>query len=112
MGAAVRMALGLGLHRDFTDRTNTLGREIRRRIWWVIFCFDVGSSITFGRPTVVSDRVETRTPVNINDAVRIGAMLFKLPLKNELVFTMAYRHCALQLLCSLCPLLSAHHILQ
>ena len=86
MGAAVRMALGLGLHRDFMDRANTLGREIRRRIWWVIFCFDVGSSITFGRPTVVSDRVETRTPVNINDSVRIGAMLFNpSPQKAELV---------------------------
>jgi len=73
MGAAIRMALGLGLHRDFTEKTpltaNTLSREMRRRIWWVIYCFDVGSSITFGRPTIMSDRVETRVPLNINEGV-------------------------------------------
>ncbi|RPA95614.1 hypothetical protein L873DRAFT_1579347, partial [Choiromyces venosus 120613-1] len=38
MGAAIRMALGLGLHRDFTEKTptssNTLSREMRRRVWW------------------------------------------------------------------------------
>ncbi|KAL7273399.1 hypothetical protein RUND412_003755 [Rhizina undulata] len=68
-GVALRMALGLGLHRDFPENfSNTLGREIRRRTWWTIYIFDVGASITFGRPTMPSDRVYARIPSNVEDS--------------------------------------------
>lgn len=67
------MGLGLGLHRDFSEtgphNKNTLEREIRRRTWWLLYIFDVGASITFGRPTVVNDRAETRIPENVDDSV-------------------------------------------
>ncbi|KAI5856319.1 fungal-specific transcription factor domain-containing protein, partial [Tricharina praecox] len=68
LGMAMRMALGLGLHRDVTEsKGTTLGMEIRRRIWWTLYIFDVGASITFGRPTIPSDKVFTKIPMNVND---------------------------------------------
>lgn len=71
MGMAVRMALGLGLHREFADpvNTNTLGMEIRRRIWWTLYILDVGAGVTFGRPTIPSDKVTTKIPLNVFDDV-------------------------------------------
>jgi len=64
----MRMALGLGLHRDVTEsKGTTLGMEVRRRIWWTLYIFDVGASITFGRPTIPSDKVFTKIPMNVND---------------------------------------------
>ena len=58
MGIALRMALGLGLHRELalSDPTITdFVRQRRRQVWWVLFCFDSGFSITTGRPLMVSD---------------------------------------------------------
>lgn len=52
-GIAVRMAIGLGLHRELPSwNITSFEREVRRRVWWVVFCFDSGASITFGRPIV------------------------------------------------------------
>jgi transcriptional regulatory protein GAL4 len=68
LGMAMHMALGLGLHRDVTEsKGTTLGMEIRRRLWWTLYIFDVGASITFGRPTIPSDKVFTKIPMNVND---------------------------------------------
>ncbi|KAI5776724.1 fungal-specific transcription factor domain-containing protein [Geopyxis carbonaria] len=70
LGMAMRMALGLGLHRDIAEGKgrNTLGMEIRRRIWWTLYIFDVGASVTFGRPTIPSDKVFTNKPTNVDDS--------------------------------------------
>ncbi|KAJ8100123.1 fungal-specific transcription factor domain-containing protein [Lipomyces tetrasporus] len=70
LGLAMRMAVGLGLHREFsngstslsshtagkprTAQPNTLKMEIRRRVWWTLYLFDSGSSITFGRPPLMA----------------------------------------------------------
>ncbi|CCX07894.1 Similar to Regulatory protein GAL4; acc. no. P04386 [Pyronema omphalodes CBS 100304] len=68
LGMAMRMALGLGLHRDVSESKGpTLGMEIRRRIWWTLYILDVGASITFGRPTIPSDKVFTKIPINVID---------------------------------------------
>jgi transcriptional regulatory protein GAL4 len=53
LGIAVRMAIGLGLHRELPLwNIKPFEREVRRRVWWVVFIFDAGASITFGRPIV------------------------------------------------------------
>jgi transcriptional regulatory protein GAL4 len=53
LGIAVRMAIGLGLHRELPRWNITaFEREERRRVWWVVFIFDSGACITFGRPIV------------------------------------------------------------
>ncbi|KAI5862459.1 fungal-specific transcription factor domain-containing protein [Durotheca rogersii] len=64
IGAAHRVAIALGLHRESRRRNmnaaeaqagatlNPVSRvEIRRRTWWGLFCFDTWASMTLGRPT-------------------------------------------------------------
>lgn len=59
MGVAYRIAVGLGLHRQFAQptamsnaRVMTWRPQIRRQIWWGLFCFDTWGSMTLGRPTL------------------------------------------------------------
>lgn len=73
IGLAFRMALGLGLHREFPAQAageDTLAKERRRQVWWVLYCFESGFSITTGRPTTTSDAfADVRMPRNIDDSV-------------------------------------------
>ncbi|KAL4808291.1 fungal-specific transcription factor domain-containing protein [Aspergillus unguis] len=69
IGIAYRMALGLGLHREPPGGFETLVNERRRAVWWVVYCFDSGFSLTTGRPVMASDSfIETRLPQNIDDS--------------------------------------------
>ncbi|KAN0115463.1 Fungal specific transcription factor domain containing protein [Hyaloscypha variabilis] len=59
MGAAYRIAIALGLHREpaplpaATDQSSaTRGSQTRRHIWWSLFCLDTWGSMTLGRPTL------------------------------------------------------------
>lgn len=73
IGIAFRMALGLGLHREFPPGVagkDTLAQERRRQLWWILYCFESGFSITTGRPTTASAAfIDTRMPLNIEDSV-------------------------------------------
>ena len=61
LGAAHRVAIALGLHREPRHRTNLSDPEEaaryrervepRRRTWWSLFCLDVWGAMTQGRPT-------------------------------------------------------------
>ncbi|KAL7918665.1 fungal-specific transcription factor domain-containing protein [Trichoderma austrokoningii] len=68
-GLAARMAMALGLHKDFQGwKISPLSMEIRRRVWWTLSIFDIGANITFGRPQVCPlDGVDTSLPMNIHD---------------------------------------------
>jgi transcriptional regulatory protein GAL4 len=70
LGLAVRMAFGLGLHKDFPRcKSNLLHEEIRRRTWWCLYIFDAGSTITFGRPlTITSAGIDAKLPLNTFDS--------------------------------------------
>ena len=71
MGLATRMAMGIGLHKEFR-KTNTppFKMEIRRRVWWVMTVFDIGAEITFGRPVLMpAGGFEVALPMNIHDWV-------------------------------------------
>ncbi|KAL8243662.1 hypothetical protein R6Q59_009920 [Mikania micrantha] len=59
MGATLRMATALGLHRDYSESIAlsrkdkaTTSIELRRRIWWCVFCLDSWASISLGRPSM------------------------------------------------------------
>lgn len=69
LGLAVRMAMGLGLHKEFQGwNIAPLKMEIRRRVWWAICVFDVGATITFSRPDVWPYKgVEVAFPLNVHD---------------------------------------------
>jgi transcriptional regulatory protein GAL4 len=50
-GLARRIAMGIGLHKEFPNwNASLLTLEMRRRVWWCIYVFDVGGIITFSRP--------------------------------------------------------------
>lgn len=65
MGGTLRMATSLGLHREYSERTETgrqlvppseeeesISPEMRRRMWWSLFCLDAWASTTTGRPSL------------------------------------------------------------
>jgi hypothetical protein len=59
MGAALRMAVAMGLHREPVSRAielsesgNFTSHEARRRVWWCLFCLDTWASLTLGRPSL------------------------------------------------------------
>ncbi|KAL5115716.1 hypothetical protein ACEQ8H_006428 [Pleosporales sp. CAS-2024a] len=64
MGGALRMATTLGLHREYSERSDaasqlmpqgveeSISPEMRRRIWWSLFCLDSWASTTTGRPSL------------------------------------------------------------
>lgn len=68
-GLAARMAMALGLHKDFQGwKISPLSMEIRRRVWWTLSIFDIGANITFGRPQVCPlDGVDISLPMNVHD---------------------------------------------
>lgn len=71
MGLATRMAMGIGLHKEFRKaNTPPFKMEIRRRVWWVMTVFDIGAEITFGRPVLMpAGGFEVALPMNIHDWV-------------------------------------------
>jgi transcriptional regulatory protein GAL4 len=69
LGLALHMAIGLGLHKEFHDwDISPLNMEIRRRVWWTMFVFNIGAAVTFGRPLAWPNKnVEVHLPLNISD---------------------------------------------
>ncbi|CAK7233414.1 hypothetical protein SBRCBS47491_008602 [Sporothrix bragantina] len=70
-GVVIRMAKGLGLHRDGSSFGNSLTAyevEIRRRVWWTVCAIDVRSAEDQGTDlTILPNDFDTRFPLNIND---------------------------------------------
>lgn len=53
LGATIRMASALGLHRETVaqDGDGLIVAEMRRRTWWSLFCLDTWTTTTMGRPS-------------------------------------------------------------
>ncbi|TQN67578.1 Lactose regulatory protein LAC9, partial [Colletotrichum shisoi] len=53
LGAAIRMASALGLHRESLAQgsSDMVAAETRRRTWWSLFCLDTWATTTMGRPS-------------------------------------------------------------
>lgn len=71
LGIAHRMAFGLGLHREPSQqgKVDTLSELRRRTVFWVLYCFDSGFSITTGRPTFMIDSfIDVNIPRNFDDS--------------------------------------------
>ncbi|KAH8681609.1 fungal-specific transcription factor [Xylariales sp. PMI_506] len=57
LGAAIRMASALGLHRESlvsspsNNSVEAVAAETRRRTWWTLFCLDTWATTTMGRPS-------------------------------------------------------------
>lgn len=72
MGLARRIAMGIGLHKEFrTWEASLLTIEMRRRCWYCLYIFDVGGIITFSRPLdFPGDGIDVELPMNVHDSVR------------------------------------------
>jgi transcriptional regulatory protein GAL4 len=70
-GVALRLAISLGLHKEFHGwQTTPLKKEIRRRVWWSLCVLDVGATVTYGRPLNWPQvGVEAAFPMNIHEKV-------------------------------------------
>lgn len=69
LGIAYNMALGLGLHREFSEKASSaFTMEIRRRVWWTLHIFDTGARLTFGRPTMELHGTNIKPPKNLHDS--------------------------------------------
>ncbi|KAF4121706.1 hypothetical protein GMORB2_1545 [Geosmithia morbida] len=55
VGVAARTAQGLGMHRD-TGPTTLVAHDKRlwKRLWWILFQFDVLVSLSYGRPQAIN----------------------------------------------------------
>lgn len=76
-GLSFRMAISFGLHKEMNlSHKNSsslkyfLMVERRRRLWWILYLFDVGHSITFGRPIHLPnfESINIGFPLNIEDS--------------------------------------------
>ncbi|CAI4218465.1 unnamed protein product [Parascedosporium putredinis] len=68
-GLLIRIAHGLGLHRDGTQfNLPPFETEMRRRVWWVICGIDMRSAEEMGTDLIIVSRTfDTEFPTNIND---------------------------------------------
>ncbi|KAI9931814.1 hypothetical protein ASPWEDRAFT_150702 [Aspergillus wentii DTO 134E9] len=65
----LRLAQGIGLHRDGTNfDLKPFETEMRRRLWWHICLLDIRSSEDHGTDAQIHERLyDTRLPLNVND---------------------------------------------
>lgn len=58
IGAALRMAATLGLHKEFAEtrqaptQAKLASMDLKRRIWWSLFVMDTWAGMTLGRPSM------------------------------------------------------------
>ncbi|KAL5344004.1 fungal-specific transcription factor domain-containing protein [Aspergillus crustosus] len=55
IGAALRVAMSLNLHREPPASLSQLDKEIRRRVWWSVYCAESCSAKIYGRPLLLPD---------------------------------------------------------
>lgn len=71
LSIAVRMAIGLGLHREFPgNKIIPLKQEMRRRVWYCLYNFESGVCVTYGRPITLPawGVMDTRPVSNIHES--------------------------------------------
>lgn len=71
LGVALRMAMALGLHREPAASLSVFEQESRRRVYWTLHCFELGSILTFGHdctlPNIANDQARVRPITNVPD---------------------------------------------
>lgn len=101
MGATLRMATMLGLHRDFSEglgpaKTNaqdtpraSFSIEMRRRVWWSTFMLDAWAGSTLGRPSMgrMSQAITAKHPKEPIDGSDTHLQLVKENVKFALIST-------------------------
>ncbi|RAK77057.1 putative C6 transcription factor [Aspergillus fijiensis CBS 313.89] len=90
MGAALRMAAALGLHKELSDsqtggsRQRQSSTDQKRRVWWSLFCLDTWGGMTLGRPSM--GRLGPTITVKLPHYREKGNVLDILPLLENVRF--------------------------
>ncbi|KAL5333891.1 fungal-specific transcription factor domain-containing protein [Aspergillus crustosus] len=90
MGAALRMAATMGLHKEFADQSDTTNKhkmaslDLKRRVWWTLFLMDCWGGVTLGRPTM--GRFSPSITVKLPHHRESGNVLDILPLLENVRF--------------------------
>ncbi|KAJ5431415.1 hypothetical protein N7445_009147 [Penicillium cf. griseofulvum] len=91
IGTAVRMAVVLNLHlKPTSPYLSELDKEIRRRVWWSVYCAESCSAKLYGRPLLLpEDMLITVEPVsNIHEsALQSSTTLFPAQTDHPTVYT-------------------------
>ncbi|OQE09014.1 hypothetical protein PENFLA_c116G07964 [Penicillium flavigenum] len=90
LGLARRMAIGIGLHKEFpASKLSLLALETRRRVWYCLYIFDVGAVITLSRPLDLPEQgIETHLPLNIHESsITPGTQVVPSPVPETTVYT-------------------------
>jgi hypothetical protein len=60
-GTAVRVAHGIGLHRDDIKQSaqSPLGRELRKQVWWSLYAFEQMQVSSYDRPSAIAHIAST-----------------------------------------------------
>lgn len=76
-GIALRLAIGLGLHKDYQEgHISPLQVELRRRVWWTICVLDVGATVSYGRPlNWPRAGTEIALPKNVHEEVSVTSLV-------------------------------------
>ncbi|KAK3679729.1 hypothetical protein LTR78_000105 [Recurvomyces mirabilis] len=85
VGIALRMAMGLGLHRELpaASESTQMQRHRRRVLFWLLYSIDCWFNITTGRPALLSDTsYDVMIPPNIDET--------DLPLSSDEALDAAY----------------------
>lgn len=71
LGLANRVAMGIGLYKEFHSSTSApFFRETRRRLWWCLYSLNFECSIAYSRPLdFPQSEIEVEYPLNIHDLV-------------------------------------------
>ncbi|RDL32478.1 uncharacterized protein BP5553_08934 [Venustampulla echinocandica] len=81
IGVAIRIAFGLGLHRNLSPSTRSViplqDRRIQRRLWYVLFQYDVLASLQHGRPLIINDDDCDQPPLVTEDFIEIDGHINK-----------------------------------
>lgn len=70
LALAIRIAQGLGMHREAPASWNIkpLEDQLRKRLWASLYAYDRTSAIYFGRPYVIQDdHCDVSPPANVDD---------------------------------------------
>ncbi|KIX99354.1 uncharacterized protein Z520_04930 [Fonsecaea multimorphosa CBS 102226] len=68
LGLAIRIAYGLGLHKDPPDTDPHPLRETKRRVWYAAYTLDVLLSMIYDRPSMIrSDECSVGLPADLDD---------------------------------------------
>lgn len=101
MGATLRMATMLGLHRDFSEGLGpakslaqdtskaSFSIEMRRRVWWSTFMLDTWAGSALGRPSMgrMSQAITAKHPTEAIDGSDVQLQLVRENIKFALIST-------------------------